>query len=260
MASSQRPIVHRAARRSVLQRLPIQPRSRPRSRAYLGAQNHGPATVMPNAVVPAKNSIGLSRLNLPRPPPDPVVDVFLVPTLTFRLLFVFVVLRHDRRERSTSMSPTIPRPPGPLASSARPPRKRPASRAAAGPAPLTLLGDMQPDPVHVDEAMGERSVHKDLLEPRFAIWTIPGTPLVALNGTRTRASREASRTTAAPDRAAAPPLRRNRRRLATFRLAWFMTFPPGSCASTRMGYQLSIWGRYAMSQRGRRRCSSCRTS
>ena len=26
------------------------------------------------------------------------VDFFLVPTLTFRLLFVFVVLRHDRRE------------------------------------------------------------------------------------------------------------------------------------------------------------------
>src|ERR671930_2247055 len=26
------------------------------------------------------------------------VDFFVVPTLTFRLLFVFVVLRHDRRE------------------------------------------------------------------------------------------------------------------------------------------------------------------
>jgi hypothetical protein len=26
------------------------------------------------------------------------VDLFLVPTLTFRLLFAFVVLRHDRRE------------------------------------------------------------------------------------------------------------------------------------------------------------------
>jgi putative transposase len=26
------------------------------------------------------------------------VDFFLVPTLTFRLLFVFIVLRHDRRE------------------------------------------------------------------------------------------------------------------------------------------------------------------
>jgi putative transposase len=26
------------------------------------------------------------------------IDFFLVPTLTFRLLFVFVVVRHDRRE------------------------------------------------------------------------------------------------------------------------------------------------------------------
>jgi hypothetical protein len=29
------------------------------------------------------------------------VDFFLVPTLTYRLLFVFVVLRHDRRELLT---------------------------------------------------------------------------------------------------------------------------------------------------------------
>ena len=40
------------------------------------------------------------------------IDFFLVPTLTFRLLFVFVVLRHHRRELVQSTSRTIQRPPG----------------------------------------------------------------------------------------------------------------------------------------------------
>ena len=38
------------------------------------------------------------------------VDFFLVPTLTFRLLFVFVVLRHDRRELIHLNVTDIPRP------------------------------------------------------------------------------------------------------------------------------------------------------
>ena len=43
------------------------------------------------------------------------VDFFLVPTLTFRLLFVFVVLRHDRRELlhvNVTEHPTAAGPPG----------------------------------------------------------------------------------------------------------------------------------------------------
>ena len=47
------------------------------------------------------------------------VDFFVVPTLTFRLLFVFVVLRHDRRNSSISTSPTIPRQSGQPSSSSR---------------------------------------------------------------------------------------------------------------------------------------------
>ena len=41
------------------------------------------------------------------------IDFFVVSTLTFRLLFVFVVLRHDRRESSTSTSPSTPPRSGP---------------------------------------------------------------------------------------------------------------------------------------------------
>jgi hypothetical protein len=50
-------------------------------------------------------------MSRPRRPPSPVADVlnnhvgtlasmdfFTVPTVTFRILFVFVVLRHDRRK------------------------------------------------------------------------------------------------------------------------------------------------------------------
>ena len=53
------------------------------------------------------------------------VDFFLVPTLTFRLLFVFVVLRHDRRELLHVNVTDHPTAAGPRANSSRPSRRRP---------------------------------------------------------------------------------------------------------------------------------------
>jgi putative transposase len=47
------------------------------------------------------------------------VDYFLVPTLTFRLLFVFIVLRHDRRELLHVNLTDHPQPSGPAGSSSR---------------------------------------------------------------------------------------------------------------------------------------------
>src|SRR5262245_56044628 len=41
-------------------------------------------------------------------------DVFVVPTVTFRLLFVLVILEHERRQIATSQSPTIRPRRGPL--------------------------------------------------------------------------------------------------------------------------------------------------
>ena len=52
------------------------------------------------------------------------------------------------------------------------------------------------------------------------------------------ASRPGSRATAALDRRAVPLLRRNRRRLETFRLDWLMIFLQGSCALTKMSSAL----------------------
>src|SRR5215471_18763180 len=40
------------------------------------------------------------------------VDFFTVPTISFQLLYVFLVLAHDRRASSTSTSPPIPPPNG----------------------------------------------------------------------------------------------------------------------------------------------------
>src|SRR5438477_2833484 len=40
------------------------------------------------------------------------VDFFVVPTATFRILYVFVVLLHHRRQSCTSTSPIPPLPPG----------------------------------------------------------------------------------------------------------------------------------------------------
>ena len=53
------------------------------------------------------------------------VDFFLVPTLTFRLLFVFVVLRHDRRELLHLNVTEHPTASGPPARSSRSSRTRP---------------------------------------------------------------------------------------------------------------------------------------
>ena len=39
-------------------------------------------------------------------------DFFVVPTVTYRLLFVLVILAHDRRRIVPPPSPTIPRPHG----------------------------------------------------------------------------------------------------------------------------------------------------
>ena len=48
------------------------------------------------------------------------VDLFVVPTVTFRMVFVLVILAHERRRIVHVASPTIPQPPGRRSSFAMP--------------------------------------------------------------------------------------------------------------------------------------------
>jgi putative transposase len=81
-------------------------------RYYLHGPDHGMIRADRSTTYPPDGLLARDRMYRTSPRPSPTwraflaahlrdmvaVDFFVVPTLTFRLLFVFVVLRHDRRE------------------------------------------------------------------------------------------------------------------------------------------------------------------